>query len=74
MSQKLRTFRARVALRPRCGELDLVIWLVAMWVVVVALWGVIEPGVSGETIGRLARWLRVPWHAGAEHPFDWAED
>jgi hypothetical protein len=45
-----------------------------MWVAVVVLWGVIEPGVSGDVMGRFARWLRARWHANVEHPFDWAKD
>jgi hypothetical protein len=45
-----------------------------MWVAVVALWGVIAPGVSGNMMGRFARRLRARWHANVKHPFDWAKD
>jgi hypothetical protein len=64
----------RVALWPRCAELGRVIWLVAIWVAVVALWGVSEPGMSAAAMNRLARDLRARWRAGVAHPFDWAKD
>jgi hypothetical protein len=45
-----------------------------MWIVVVVLWGVIEPATSVETMNRIARGLRARWHANVKHPFDWAKD
>ncbi len=48
--------------------------MVAIWVAIVALWGVIEPGMPADTMTRVARWLRARWHDSVEHPFDWAKD
>jgi hypothetical protein len=51
-----------------------VIWLVAIWAALLALWGRSKPRYPAETMKRLARVLRAPWLADAGHPFDWAKD
>jgi hypothetical protein len=51
-----------------------VIWLVAMWIAVIALWGMIEPGMSADTMTRLVCWLRARRRTNVEHPFDWAKE
>jgi hypothetical protein len=67
--------RARgLEVSPECADLDQVIWLLAIWALLLGLWGVSKPGNSGEIVMRLARVLQERWFADAGHPFDWAKD
>jgi hypothetical protein len=49
-------------------------WLILIWLALISLWGISKPGISAQTVKRLARRLRGLWLGGAGHPFDWAKD
>ena len=51
-----------------------VIWLIAIWVAFVGLWGMSKPGSSAATMKHLARELRGAGFRRDRHPFDWSKD
>ncbi len=57
-----------------CADFGDVTWLVALWIALIALWGVSTPRRVTGPLHRLAHGLATRWHAGLQHPFDWAKD